>query len=461
MDTRKQKGLTNQEVEERIHTFGYNELTISSSRNLFQLALEVVKEPMFLLLLGCGTVYFILAEWTEGIILLSWVFVIIFITFYQNRKTEKALESLKKLSSPRALVIRNNVEVRIPGREIVPDDLVLIHEGDRIPADGVLLEASNLSIDESILTGESLPVNKSISSDEPNVFSGTLVIQGRALFKVKHTGLKTAFGEIGKSLQTIEIEKTKLQKEIKLLIKRLFLIGVILSLIVIGAFFITRGDFTQALLNGLATAMAMLPEEFPVILSVFLAIGAWRLSRKNLLTRKSSAIEILGSATVLCSDKTGTITQNKMEITSIYTHSILLPSAQFNLHQETVAHILQIASHASHKQTVDPMEKAIHSTYNSIKKEAISKMENKKEFALSNDLSAMTHVIDQPGDNYLVCSKGSPESIFELCQLSLAETASLYEIVHLLALKGQRVLGVAETVWDKKKICPTNNMVFY
>lgn len=454
MDTRKQKGLTNQEVEERIHTFGYNELTISSSRNLFQLALEVVKEPMFLLLLGCGTVYFILAEWTEGIILLSWVFVIIFITFYQNRKTEKALESLKKLSSPRALVIRNNVEVRIPGREIVPDDLVLIHEGDRIPADGVLLEASNLSIDESILTGESLPVNKSITSDEPNVFSGTLVIQGRALFKVKHTGLKTAFGEIGKSLQTIEIEKTKLQKEIKLLIKRLFLIGVILSLIVIGAFFITRGDFTQALLNGLATAMAMLPEEFPVILSVFLAIGAWRLSRKKLLTRKSSAIEILGSATVLCSDKTGTITQNKMEITSIYTHSILLPSAQFNLHQETVAHILQIASHASHKQTVDPMEKAIHSTYNSIKKEAISKMETKKEFALSNDLSAMTHVIDQPGDNYLVCSKGSPESIFELCQLSLAETASLYEIVHLLALKGQRVLGVAETVWDKKKDLP-------
>ena len=334
MNQSNKKGLRTEEVEQRRQQFGYNELNISSTRNILQLAYEVIKEPMFLLLLGCGTLYFLLAEWAEGIILLSWVFVIIFITFYQNRKTEKALESLKKLSSPRALVIRNGMEERIPGREIVPDDLVLIHEGDRIPADGFLIESLHLSIDESILTGESLPVSKSLTSTPTMVYSGTLVVQGRALIKVSYTGLNTVFGKIGKSLQSIEIEQTKLQKEIKLLIKKLFYIGGGVSVIVVFAFFITRGNIVDALLNGLSTAMAMLPEEFPVVLSVFLAIGAWRLSSKNLLTRKSSAIETLGSATVLCSDKTGTITQNKMEVVSMYTNSMLLSKELFTHHKK-------------------------------------------------------------------------------------------------------------------------------
>ena len=454
MNQSNKKGLRTEEVEQRRQQFGYNELNISSTRNILQLAYEVIKEPMFLLLLGCGTLYFLLAEWAEGIILLSWVFVIIFITFYQNRKTEKALESLKKLSSPRALVIRNGKEERIPGREIVPDDLVLIHEGDRIPADGFLIESSHLSIDESILTGESLPVSKSLTSTPTMVYSGTLVVQGRALIKVSYTGLNTAFGKIGKSLQSIEIEQTKLQKEIKLLIKKLFYIGGGVSVIVIFAFFITRGNIVDALLNGLATAMAMLPEEFPVVLSVFLAIGAWRLSSKNLLTRKSSAIETLGSATVLCSDKTGTITQNKMEVVSIYTNSMLLSKELFTHHKKEIELILRVAIYASHKQTIDPMEKAIKTCEWAHQEINQSPLEIIKEYAFSNDLTAMTQIVYSNEDAFMVCCKGAPETIFSLCKLSEPVVNELLEIVHQLAEKGQRVLGVANATWDKEKKLP-------
>jgi Ca2+-transporting ATPase len=454
------KGLTTEEVAQRLQKFGYNELNISSSRNILQLAYEVVKEPMFLLLLGCGTLYFFLSEWAEGIILLSWVFVIIFITFYQNRKTEKALESLKKLSSPRALVIRNEIEERIPGREIVPDDLVLIHEGDRIPADGYLIESSHLSIDESILTGESLPVSKLLSSIPTMVYSGTLAVQGRALIKVSHTGLNTSFGKIGKSLQTIEIEQTKLQKEIKSLIKKLFYIGGGISLLVIFAFYLTRGNMVQALLNGLATAMAMLPEEFPVVLSVFLAIGAWRLSGKNLLTRKSSAIETLGSATVLCSDKTGTITQNKMEVVSIYTNSILITKEQFTDHKKDIEPILKIAFYASHKQTIDPMEKAIKDCEWAHQEINQSPLEITKEYAFSNDLTAMTHVVSSNEEQFLVCCKGAPETIFNLCKLPENMVNDLLKIVHQLAQKGQRVLGVAHARWDKENVLPDEQIGF-
>lgn len=454
MDHSKENGLSSAEVEQRIQSNGYNELNISSTRNFFQLGFEVIKEPMFLLLLGCGSLYFLLAEWAEGIILLSWVFVIIFITFYQNRKTEKALESLKKLSSPRALVMRNGMEKRIPGREIVPDDIVIIHEGDRIPADGILIAASNLCIDESILTGESLPVSKTLSSISIHVFSGTLVVQGRAMIKVTFTGLNTAFGKIGKSLQSIEIKQTKLQIEIKLLIKKLFYVGSILSSLVIIAFFITRGDLVQSLLNGLATAMAMLPEEFPVVLSVFLSIGAWRLSSKNLLTRKSSAIETLGSATVLCSDKTGTITQNKMEVVSIYTSSHLLTKNQFEENKELIHPILQTAFYASHNQTIDPMEKAIHLSYSSINTIELVAQETVKEYALSNDITAMTHVLKLTNEKYQVCCKGAPETIFKLCNLSSIEAKRLLALVDQLGHKGQRVLGVANTTYENKLSLP-------
>jgi len=443
-------GLNSEEVSHRIKTLGYNELTTSQSKNVLQIAFEVIKEPMFILLLSCGALYLILGDYTEGIILLCWVFVIIFITFYQHQKTEKALDALKKLSSPRALVIRNGKKIRIAGREVVPDDIIILYEGDRIPADGILLESENLTIDESLLTGESIAViktNQNENSKKGHVYSGTLVVQGRGIMKVTLTGPNTEFGKIGKSLERIGKVQTKMQKEIKTLVRNLFIAGGILSLLVIVAFYYTRGNFIQSLLNGLATAMAMLPEEFPVVFTVFLAIGSWRLSKLNVLTRKPSAIETLGSATVLCSDKTGTITQNKMEIVSVFCEDLLFHKADFQENVNKIISLLEVSFLASQKDSIDPMETAIGSCYEKYSNKKKSTLDFIKEYPLSKDLFATTRVIKQSQENYFVCCKGAPETVLSLCKLDNSEQIKLLNTVQELAEKGQRILGVAKSNW--------------
>ena len=445
------KGLSNEEASQRLKKFGYNELPTSQSKNMLHIALEVIKEPMFILLISCGSLYMLLGDYTEGIMLLCWVFIIIFITFYQHQKTEKAIEALKKLSSPRALVIRDDKEIRIAGREVVPDDLVILNEGDRVPADGVLIDCANLSIDESLLTGESMPVSKSSQNENDkncNVFSGTLAVQGRGIMKVTATGINTEFGKIGKSLQLIEQDQTNLQREMKTLIRNLFIAGAALSIVVVLAFYVTRGNFIQSLLNGLGTAMAMLPEEFPVVLTIFLAIGSWRLSQKNVLTRKSSAIETLGSATVLCSDKTGTITQNNMEIASLFYNGTLFYKSKFKENANNIQDLLKVAFYASQKDTVDPTEKAIVACFEKYVPAENVNCEFVKEYPLSNGLFAMTRVLKLSDNNYDVYCKGSPEAVLSLCKISKNEENSLLPQVQNLAENGQRVLGVAKAKWN-------------
>jgi len=454
------KGLSSEEASQRIKTLGYNELPTAQTKNILHIAIEVVKEPMFILLLSCGSLYMLLGDYTEGIILLCWVFIIIFITFYQHQKTEKALEALKRLSSPRALVIRDGKEIRIAGREVVPDDLVMLNEGDRIPADGVLLDCSNLIVDESLLTGESMPVTKSNQSENDtncSAFSGTLVVQGRGMMKVTGTGINTEFGKIGKSLQLIEQDQTNLQREMKTLIRNLFIAGAGLSIVVILAFYFTRGNFVQSLLNGLATAMAMLPEEFPVVLTVFLAIGSLRLSQKNVLTRKSSAIETLGSATVLCSDKTGTITQNNMEIASLFYKNTLVHKSKFQETANNIQELLKVAFYASQKNTIDPMEKAISVCFEKYAAKENVAYELVKEYPLSNNLFAMTRVLLVRNNEYYVCCKGSPEAVLSLCKLSKVEEISLFTHVQIMAEKGQRVLGVAKAKWNSSTFPETQD----
>ncbi len=284
-------GLTSIEAKAKLAANGFNELPSAKPKTIWRIALEVIKEPMFLLLVGCGTLYMVLGDYQEGFVLLSAIFVIIGITFYQYRKTERALEALKSLSSPRALVIRDGREIRIAGREVVPGDAMIVQEGDRIAADATLIDAISLSVDESLLTGESVPVMKSIEKEKSTVFSGTLVVQGKGVAVVNTTGIDTQFGKIGLSLKSIEQDETRLQREMKVLIRRLGIGGIAMILLVIAAFYFTRGNILQAVLNGLAAAMAILPEEFPVVLTIFMALGAWRLSQRNVLTRKPSAIE--------------------------------------------------------------------------------------------------------------------------------------------------------------------------
>lgn len=447
------KGLSNAEAKQQLERNGYNELPTTRTKNILQLAIEVVKEPMFILLLICASLYIILGDYTEGIILMNWVFVMIFITFYQHRKTEKALEELRKLSSPRALVIRDGQEIRIPSREVVPEDVLIVNEGDRVPADGIILEATSLSIDESILTGESVPVLKGASNDvHDRVYSSTLVVRGRGFIKITETGIHTEFGKIGKSLESIEVGVTNLQKEMKVLIRNLFIIGLVLSTIVILGFYFTRGNFVESLLSGLAAAMAILPEEFPVVLTVFLALGAWRLSQKNVLTRKPTAIETLGSATVLCSDKTGTITQNKMQVASLSYDNALVHKSSFDTNKKEITNMLSLAFLASQKDSIDPMEKAIGNAYFDVSKQDELKHELVREYPLEITLFAMTRVVKLENGEMIVACKGSPESVLDLCKIENSERSELMSRVHSMAEKGQRVLGLAKASWDNNSL---------
>ena len=456
------KGLTTAEATERLKVHGYNELPSAKPKNIWRIALEVMKEPMFLLLISCGMLYMILGDYREGIILLSSILIIIFITFYQYQKTEKALDALRKLSSPRALVIRDEKEIRIPGRDVVPDDIIILNEGDRIPADAILLDSLTLTIDESMLTGESIPVTKSVQPDSSNanglVFSGTLVVQGTGSAKVGSTGINTQFGKIGASLQSIEPDETRLQQEMKVLIRNFFVIGIVISIGVVVAFYFTRGNFIHSLLNGLASSMAILPEEFPVVLTVFLALGAWRLSKKNVLTRKPSAIETLGSATVLCSDKTGTITQNKMDVVALFCSGELFMKNNFPEKKKQVTGLVTTAVLASHKNSIDPMEKAIFETYHSIVSETAPALTLVKEYPLSKQLSAMTRVWETgAGNPVTVSAKGSPEAIFTLCRMDEQEKVNYLTIVQQLAENGHRVIAVANAESEKEALPETQD----
>jgi Ca2+-transporting ATPase len=442
------KGLTTGQATDRLRMHGYNELASAQPKSLLTIGLEVVREPMFLLLISCGVLYMLLGEYREGAIMLFTICIIIFITFYQYQKTEKSLEALKRLSSPRALVLRNGIETRIPGTEVVPDDVILLHEGDRIPADAVLLEAWNFLVDESLLTGESVPVNKMVSSASEAavdlLFSGTLVVQGKGIARVTATGLQTKFGQIGTSLQEIEQDETRLQKEMKVFIRNIFIAGVIISIGVVVAFYATRGDFIQSVLNGLASAMAILPEEFPVVLTVFLALGAWRLSNQKVLTRRPSAIETLGSATVLCSDKTGTITQNIMQVGALFCQDQLIFKNEFEQQRTRIADLLTAALYASSARSIDPMEKAISNSFHQIHLEYTSDSHLVKEFPLSKHLLAMSRVLREGNKEELsVYSKGAPEAIVGLCKFSEEEKQQTFDMVNQMAKKGFRVIAVA------------------
>lgn len=436
-------GITSREAAEKQKQFGYNELPSAKPKNLAAIAKEVMKEPMFSLLIGCGTLYMILGDYREGAVLLSTILVIISITFYQYRKTERALESLKQLSSPRALVIRDGVEHRIPGREVVPGDLLVIEEGDRLPADAELIETTNFQVDESLLTGESMPVSKYTESGHQTLFSGTLAVQGRCRAIVTQTGLQSQLGKIAVSLNTVTDSPTRLQGEMKALIRRFAFMGVAVSLSVIVIFYLTRGNILRSILLGLASSMAILPEEFPVVLTVFLALGAWRLSKKNVLTRKASAIETLGSATVLCSDKTGTITQNKMTVTEASIPEKYIEDIPSSHHLMTA--LVDVARLASQKDTADPMDNAIHELAAGMKLKPLEGVAV-KEYPLSRELLAVTRIYKDETGHFFSAAKGAPEAIFRLCNLTAAQLSEQEKNLDRMTQAGFRVLGVAEGV---------------
>lgn len=430
-------GLSTEEAERKLAEEGRNEIPSARRKGIFSIAFEVLREPMFLLLVAVGSVYFVLGEIREGLILLSFVLVVMGITFYQERRTERALEALKDLSSPRALVIRDGEQLRIAGRDVVRGDILLLSEGDRVPSDAVVRMCMNLSVDESLLTGESVPVRKSFADgdirmgrpggdDEPFVFSGTIVVGGRGVAEVMAIGKETEMGKIGKALEEIEQERTPLQRETTRLVRNIAILGAMLCALVIVVYGLTRHEanaWLNGFLAGLTLAMAMIPEEFPVVLTVFLTMGAWRISKKEVLTRRVPAVETLGSATVLCVDKTGTLTYNRISVSRIFAQGEFYELGEHVREPlpEKFHEVVEFGILGSQKDPFDPLERAVKRLGDRklFKTEHIHDDWNLlREYPLSENLLALSHVWKSPsGREYVIAAKGAPEAIADLCHL--------------------------------------------
>ena len=459
-------GLTAHEAAARLAARGRNELPARSRRTLLRIVLGVASEPMFLMLVGAGLLYLFLGSLGEALLLLAFVGVVMGITIVQERKTERVLGALRDLSSPRARVIRDGVTTLIAGGEVAPGDILLLDEGDRVAADAVLLDAHDLSIDESLLTGESVPVSKlpwdkgsgplaTIASMRPGgdgmplVYAGSMIVQGGGTARVHATGPDTEMGRIGRALASIEEPESPLQRQTAWLVRRLAVVGVVVSFAAAALYWATRGGLLQAVLAGLALAMSMLPEEFPVILAVFMAMGAWRISRRHVFTRRIGVIETLGAATVLCVDKTGTLTENRMTLRCIATSDgarsldgaatpVALTPAERSL--------LATAVLASEIRPFDPMEQALHRVAVDIFTTSPSEARTlTHEYPLAADLPAMTHVwaADDGRGAAIVAMKGAPEAVAALCSGFDHHRRAVERDANAMAADGLRVLGVA------------------
>lgn len=440
-------GLNSEEVEKLQKKYGMNELVSQEKPNMLKKFLGVFKEPMFLLLLIAATVYFLLGAPKDGAIMLVFVGFVASITFIQEWKTEKTMNALKDLTSPKVNTLRNGKNILIKSTELVPGDVVFLSEGERIPADCIVLEPSNFSVDESILTGESEYVMKvSTSQSEEStdywkkdiLYAGTLCVFGKCTAIVKFTGINTEYGKIGKAISEAKDEPTPLQKKVSILVKNIAIAGVILCISVMVASYFYSFDILNSILSGISLAMAIIPEEFPVVLTVFLSMGAYRLAKNNTLMRKISAVETLGSATVLCVDKTGTITQNKMKVKSIYSEGRIFNNE--DLKNQELSDLMVLSCE---KDPYDPMEKAILEAANLSQLETVYKYDLSKKIAFDSKTKRMANIYIKD-NKYYVAVKGSAETVLGLCNLDKQTMDEINIEIDKMASNGLRVLALAD-----------------
>lgn len=457
-------GLSAAEAAARLKSDGYNELPAQERRGVLRILFEVLRQPMFALLIAGGVVYLLLGDRMEAILLLLFASLSVSITIVQESRSERVLETLRNLASPRAIVIRDGARIQLAGREVVRGDVIVIAEGDRVSADATLLSSHDLMLDESLLTGESVPVRKLAPAadvrpdaaravaggeDSPYVFAGTLVVRGTAQGRVHATGARSDMGKIGKDLRSIETEQPHLQRQMSWLIRDFAIVGAISGALAVLLFGLLRGSWLQAMLGGIALGMSLLPEEFPLVMSVFMAMGAWRISQARVLTRRAAAIETLGATTVLCTDKTGTLTENRMSVVSIIGADGSWHRGGTEALSGSLQDILGSALLASARDPADPMDLAVHamaSAQNGCRCRWPPNRPLIRAYGLRPDLFAVANVLaGEPHTGARAYAKGATEAISELCRLSPDRSAGIRAQADELAGRGIRVLGIARS----------------
>jgi Ca2+-transporting ATPase len=452
-------GLSPAEAAHKLVEYGPNELPQARRRNFARILVETGREPMFLMLLGAALLYLVFGDVGQGVFMLAGAGGALSLVVFQELRSEGALTALRELSQPSVHVIRDGKDFKIPARELVPEDLLLIGEGERLPADGVLVEGEMLSVDESALTGESAPVAKVVAAGEkapladqapsteptPTVFAGTLVVRGQGVVAITHTGARSALGRIGSSLADIAHQPTPLQQTAGRLVALLGGLAIGFCLLVAGAYGLLRHDWLGGALSGITVAVALIPEEFPMVLAVFLALGAWRLATHRVLVRRSAVVEALGGATVLCVDKTGTLTENRMRVARLWLGNDHIDVKEGGALPDGAMALLRTAALASAVRPVDPMDRAIRALATHAKgTETEVGDQLLRTWPLRPEMMAVIQAWRLTDNHLAAAAKGAPEAIFKLCQLSPSEASRIAGVVESFAHSGLRVLGVAE-----------------
>ena len=439
------KGLNNDEVLTSQKLYGYNSIKANHKNSWYILLFDILKEPMLLLLIAVTIIYVIVGNYSEALFMLGAIIAVSGISFYQDNRSKKALEALEKLNEPLSTVIRNSNAIQIPTHEIAVGDLCIIEEGKMVNADGKIVHSNDFSVNEASLTGESFSIFKNSETDDNKVYSGTLVVSGLAVFEVENIGAKTKLGKIGQSIQNIKEEISPLQLQITKFVKWMAVIGIAVFLMVWAYSFWQSRDIVQSLLAGLTLAMSILPEEIPVAFTTFMALGSWKLMKQGVIIKRSSIVETLGSTTVICTDKTGTITENSMKLKALFDFKSNQVFDDKSFDKSELSQLIQFAMWSSEPVPFDPMEKTLHKVY-----EETQTSDQRKDFQMIHEYPLegkppmMTHIFENNSGERIIAAKGAPEAILEVAQLSEDEKENLRQHIRDFGKKGYRVLGVAK-----------------
>lgn len=439
-------GLTQDQVIASRIAHGSNTLTFKKENGFWEALKTLAKEPMVVLLLAASLLYFISGKTGDGIFLGCAIVLVAAISLYQDARSRNALEKLKNFTEPRAKVVRDGQTIEINTDELVVDDCMVVEEGSSIPADGCILQSNDFSVNESILTGESFAVFKDASKEDNLVFGGTQVASGLAIARITTIGNETKLGKIGKSLESIQEEKTPLEKQIANFVQKMVIAGAIIFVIVWFINYTHSKDVLDSLLKALTLAMSILPEEIPVAFTTFMALGAWRLMQMGIIVKQMKTVETLGSATVICTDKTGTITQNKMSLAGLFCYSDAETYFDTNIIGENGKNLIRTAMWASEPIPFDPMEIALHQRYQELfPTDQRTEFSMKHEYPLEGKPPMMTHVFENKNGDRIIAAKGAPEAIIAVAQLDDAGKATVEAAILNFTKEGYRVLGVAQS----------------